>query len=312
MTATGALPFHVEPLADGLGFGKRVTGLRHRDLSEPAVRSALRDLWIGHGLILFRLNAIDEAFHADLSRVFGPLEVHPVATVLAEGNPELITITSSRNIMEVDGVLGAGHLGWHTDLCYVERINHGGILRALKLADSGGVTGFIDQIDAYDRLTAPLKARIENLHVIYQVGPFDSFDYGTRGKLRLVSIVEGIRRVWDRADEDFPPVAHPLVFTQPETDRKLLNISPCFAIGIEGLDGDESHQLLSAISDHIDSCPSYHHHWSYDDLILWDNWRMLHSVTQIPVDQDRVMQRTTIEGDYGIGRPARHGRLVHS
>jgi taurine dioxygenase len=310
MTSATELPFNVEALAPDLGFGRRVTGLTRLHLDDPSVRAALREIWIRHGLILFQLDEIDEAFHVEISRMFGPLEVHPIATVRSEGNPELITITSSRNIMEVDGVIGAGHLGWHTDLCYVERINHGGILRALKLSDSGGVTGFIDQIDAYDRLPARLKARIEDLHVVYQVGPFDSFQYGTRGKLRLVSIVEGIKSVWDRADADFPPVAHPMLFVQPETGRKLLNISPYFAIAVEGLDAGESHALLSEISDHIAACPAYHHRWSHKDLILWDNWRMLHSVTQIPLDQERVMQRTTIEGDYGVGRRARHGRLA--
>ena len=37
-------------------------------------------------------------------------------------------------------------------------------------------------------------------------------------------------------------------------------------------------------------------------MILWDNWRVLHSATGIPEDETRVMYRTTISGDYAQGR----------
>ena len=37
-------------------------------------------------------------------------------------------------------------------------------------------------------------------------------------------------------------------------------------------------------------------------MVLWDNWRMLHSVSPAPASEERVMQRTTIKGDYGLGR----------
>ena len=37
-------------------------------------------------------------------------------------------------------------------------------------------------------------------------------------------------------------------------------------------------------------------------MIIWDNWRMLHRVIGCTPPQRRVMQRTTIKGDYGLGR----------
>jgi taurine dioxygenase len=36
--------------------------------------------------------------------------------------------------------------------------------------------------------------------------------------------------------------------------------------------------------------------------MLWDNWRTLHCCTGVPPEQTRVMQRTTISGDYALGR----------
>jgi taurine dioxygenase len=42
-------------------------------------------------------------------------------------------------------------------------------------------------------------------------------------------------------------------------------------------------------------------------MLLWDNWRMAHCVTGAAPDEVRIMERTTIMGDYGLGRRL-HGR----
>jgi taurine dioxygenase len=50
-----------------------------------------------------------------------------------------------------------------------------------------------------------------------------------------------------------------------------------------------------------DRC-SYHHIWRPTDMVIWDNTRMLHCVSGCPPEALRVMYRTTIKGDYGLGR----------
>ena len=37
-------------------------------------------------------------------------------------------------------------------------------------------------------------------------------------------------------------------------------------------------------------------------MLIWDNWRVLHSVSGSAPEEGRCMHRTTIEGDYGLGR----------
>jgi taurine dioxygenase len=37
-------------------------------------------------------------------------------------------------------------------------------------------------------------------------------------------------------------------------------------------------------------------------MVIWDNWRMLHMATGCEPKYDRIMHRTTIKGDYGLGR----------
>ena len=307
MSDVKSMPFTVEPLKEGMPYGSVVRGLRAEHLADEAVRETLRRHWIQDGVVVFKGGDCNEDFLVDLSAVFGPLEVHPLKEAVDQRRPELINIFSKpgdNSIFEVEGEQGANWLGWHSDLTYVERINHGGILRALTPTAHGGLTGFIDQVTAYDTLPDDLKARIENLRVVYKMGAFDIYKYGYSGELKILHVSDYYRKVWDTTD-NFPPVAHPMVFTQPETGRKVLHISPFFAMYIEGMETPEGDALLKRLCDHILACPIYRHKWTTEELVLWDNWRVLHSVTPIAPDEERVMQRTTIKGDYGLGRLAR-------
>jgi taurine dioxygenase len=299
------LAYRDEPLAPDLSFGRVIRGLTSADIRDDSVRSALRDLWIRHGVLVFREGEINDQFQIDLSQVFGPLERHPVREVLAEGNPDLIVLKSlpgDVNVVEIDGEEGGGWIGWHSDLIYVDHINHGGLLRALQVTSRGGVNGFIDQIDAYDRLPQTTKDRIEDLSVVYQLGPIGRFPHAYKSKVRVVRMAPKNQELMDRSHRDFAPFAHPLVVAQPETGRKVLNLSPLFALYIEGMRDAAGDALLADLAGHILDSPAYHHRWTLDDMVLWDNWRMLHSVTATPLDETRIVQRTTIAGDYALGR----------
>lgn len=302
------MAYRVETLQDGLGFGKSVSGLKQSDLQGEEVRQHLRDLWINDGLVVFRNDEVTADFQVELSRVFGDLEQHPVRELWTEGLPELITIRSdpaTERILEVDGKLYGAWLPWHSDLIYTDRINHGGVLRALQRTSWGGQTGFLDRIQAYALMPDDLKEAIEGLSVVYQIMVYHHLTrYGTKRKVRTVKTSEFQKKVSDRIERDFPPCVHPLVYTQEETGRKVLNLSPYFALHIDGHDDAEGHALLQRLVDHLESCPSYFHEWQPNDLVLWDNWRMVHSVAGAPADEVRIVQRTTIAGDYGRGRKA--------
>jgi taurine dioxygenase len=299
------MTYRIEQLSPELSFGKIVRGLSCRDISEEPVRIELRRAWVSEGLLVFRDGEISDDFQVSLSRIFGPLERHPVREIQVESNPDLIRLSSvpgDSTWVEIDGEVGGAWLGWHSDLVYTDTINHGGLLRALKTPSRGGTTGFIDQIEAYRRLPQSMKDRIEDLSVVYQMGPLDSFPHAWKSKVRVVQLAESARKALQRIVPDFPPVAHPLVFTQPETGRKVLNLSPLFARYIEDMQNADGEALLADLARHVLDSPAYHHRWTLGEMVLWDNWRMLHSVTLAPVDEMRVMQRTTIAGDYALGR----------
>lgn len=307
MMATLADTFEVHPLRDDLPFGATVSGLTRPQLDQPEIRRELNDLWIKHGVLLFRGGDSSQQMHLDLSRCFGPLEPHLFPESRQDGLPDLVKIKfypDDGSLYDVHGDLRGGWLPWHSDLIYTHRINHGGILRPVQLPQCGGETGFIDQIAAYERLPSGLRDRIEGLHVVYHVDVDMSLQpFANPGEIKLKRMAASGTRIQQRK-YTYPRVIHPMVYTQAETDRKILNVSPGFAIGIyeDGTaQGDALLREIIAIC--TDPALAYLHQWQDDDMVLWDNWRTLHCATGVPPDQTRVMERTTITGDYALGHP---------
>ena len=70
-----------------------------------------------------------------------------------------------------------------------------------------------------------------------------------------------------------------------------------------GMERAESDALLAELADIlVDERHAYYHTWQTNDLIVWDNWRVIHSATGVPPNCARHAQRTTIVGDYKMGR----------
>lgn len=300
----------IRPLSARVGL--EVAGL---DLTRPidaAAAGALQDAFLQAGILVFRRAGVTPEAHLALSRVFGELQRHPVKENWVAGYPELVDISyrpsqdgaSSTALYEVDGELRGGWLPWHSDLCFMKNINRGGILRAIRTPGKGGRTGFIDQIMIYDLLPDDLKRRIEGLHVVYQLRPdFTQERFGKPERLKLVANSPALESMAARIDTDFPAVLHPMVYQQPGTGRRVLNVSPTSAHGIHEMRNEEGDALLREVVAHtLNPDFTYFHDWAENDLVLWDNWRTLHCAEGVPPDCTREMQRTTIAGDYALGR----------
>jgi taurine dioxygenase len=294
--------FSVEKLPGSHDFGAVVENLTLDDMEDPAARRALYDLWIDRGLLVFRGLAGGREAQFQLSRVFGECELHPIKQHRLPEREEITALVYTPGegiLMRVGGEERGGVQPWHSDLIYVDRINRGGLLRAVRLPARGGATGFIDQIGLYAALPDDLRRRIEGLSVIYQYDP-RAKKFGK--SLDLVSL--GAMKPSN--PDDYPLVAHPMVFTQVETGRKVLNVSPWFAIAIEGMENAEGDALLAEVIDFCeDEARAYHHQWRPDDMLLWDNWRMLHNAEGVPKDDSRRVERITLKGDYNLGRVVR-------
>ncbi len=306
--------FKTAPLPGQDEFGVVVTGLTPEMLDDEAVRKRLYDLWIDKGVIVFRgMDGLD--IHLKLSEVFGECEIHPLLRGVDHPREHQLIIEieydkEQGDIYEVDGEERGAGLPWHSDLVYVEEINHGGILRPVTLPERGGETGFIDQIAAYDSLPEELKQRIENLNVVYRYNVNAAeMKYGPKPD----KIVRQGAKIAKAAMHSVVSqrAIHPMVYTQPETGRKVLNVSPWFCEDIEGMSREEAKPILDAVMSAVTNPDrSYFHKWELGDMVLWDNWRMLHCCTGVPLNDQRHMRRTTIAGDYGLGRFEQAGAVV--
>jgi len=295
----------VGPLGEA-AFGATVRGLTLAHLKDEAVRKALVDLWVDQGVILFRDCEDSSQMQVELSACFGPLQSHAFKETWVDGHPELVKIKYYPDdgvCYELAGEMVGGLLPWHSDGIYTDSINRGGILRPLELPVKSGRTGFIDQISAYEALPADLKARIEDLHVVYVMDlNVANSKFMRPADIRFVRGAKSFMTIMGR-EYQYPRVIHPMVYTQAETGRKVLNISPWFASGVYEIGGPDGDALMRELIPYcIDEAGAYFHDWRMGDMVLWDNWRTLHCFTGVPADATRVMQRTTISGDYALGR----------
>lgn len=299
----------VRRLSNDIPFGVTVHRLDRNQIRKASIMQDLRDLWIREGLIIFRDGPSNPAFQVDLSRCFGELQVHPVAEMVHPECKELFVAKGGDGaLLDVNGTVLGGYIPWHSDQVFTVETNHGGILRVAHQPEQGGNTGFVDQISAYDALSDDMKQRIDRLDVVYalQSGVTPNFRYLPHQRINLVRAHPFQSGVEQRiAAGGYPPVVHPLVFTQPETGRKVLNLSPMFACSILGMGPDESHELLWTLAKHLtDESRAYDHEWRPGDLVLWDNWRMIHCARGVPDGMYREVHRTSIAGDYALGRLA--------
>jgi taurine dioxygenase len=304
--ASLATHYEVGPLAPGLPFGATVSGLTMAALKDEAVRAALYDLWIDKGVVLFRDGEDSEEMQLELSSCFGRNAEHLFPSVRSAGNSALTNIKfypDDGALFDVRGEPRGGWLPWHSDLVYSAAINHGGILRAQIVPPRFGKTGFLCQIAAYDRLPQPLRDRIENLHVVYEI----TIDHGDHPfadteEVTCLRMAASGRAIQERKFT-YPRAIHPMVYEQERTGRKVLNVSPGFALGIYEDGSWEGDALLREVCAYcMDPELAYFHDWRMGDMVLWDNWRVLHCAEGTHPEDTRLMLRTTIAGDYSRGR----------
>jgi taurine dioxygenase len=281
------------------------------DLGQPldrATQDAILAAWIEAGVLLFRGAGVSDEIQMRLSQVFGEMEPAATADMNRPDNPYLMTLaydpadTRPRFAQHynVGGTDRAGWLGFHWDQSFMPTIVRGAVLCMKEPSRVMGETGFIDAIAAYDRLSDDMKQRIDGLEIVYEFNP----DMAS-GQFGFPEDIRPLPRAGEKKEPsyNFPPCVHPLVITQAETGRKVLKLSPMHSRYILGMDRDESDALLDMLGRHIcDEHFAYWHKWAKDDMVVWDNWRVLHGAAGVPLDCRRLAQRTTIVGDYKVGR----------
>jgi taurine dioxygenase len=298
----------VDVIRDDIGFGARVGGVTRAACADDAVRAELNALFERYGLLVFTGVESNPQMQVAISTVFGPLKDHPSqATPRAGGELGVIEIRHQPNEggrVRLDGVELSQWLPWHFDHCYNDELNRAGVLRSVETPPDGGRTGFVDGIALYEAIAPELRDRIEGETVLYAMDVIlDNLHYGRPAGLVEVEASPEAQAVMDEF-ADRPRALHPAVWTR-HTGEKVLHVSPWMAKGLVGHEDTDGDALLMAVCEEIfaaarDLC--YFHTWSPSDMVIWDNWRVLHAVSGMDPAYGRCMHRTTIKGDYGLGR----------
>ncbi|CAN7407017.1 TauD/TfdA family dioxygenase [Phenylobacterium sp. LjRoot219] len=299
----------VRPLQDDLAFGARITGVTHAALRDPAIRRQISEVFEDRGMIIFEDVEPTSQMHVEISDVFGPMKDHPVPNV-SRVDPSLMPGVidmrydggESGKIVEVGGRVLAQWLPWHFDHCYNNELNRAGVLRAIDIPPEGGLTGFADGVQLYQDIDPELLKQIEGADILYTLNvTFETMRFGRPADLKVVFTPENAKKTQDFA-KTLSRALHPAVWTRQD-DRKVLHVSPWMSEGIAGRETPEGEALLEAVCQEINrKVRPYFHQWRPTDMLIWDNWRMLHAVSGSDPKHPRRMQRTTIKGDYGLGR----------
>lgn len=175
-----------------------------------------------------------------------------------------------------------GAFFWHIDGTSDDVPNFAATLSAQSLSTTGGSTHFANTYAAWDDLPEEEKLRYEDLRVEH------SFETAQR----YVNPEPTARELafWQRR----APKVHPLVWKH-KSGRKSLVLGST-AARIEGMDEGEGRVLLARLREWATQPQFvYVHRWTPGDLLVWDNTGTMHRVDPYPLEDNRLMHRTTIE-----------------
>ncbi len=249
------------------------------DLTRPLDDTTFAEVeraFLAFKVIFFRDQALTVEQHLDFARRFGELEDHPFLPA-KDGHAEVIRFAKDEEVAGVENM-------WHSDVSWREIPSLGSVLRAVEVPAVGGDTLWADMEAAWEGLPHADKERLEGLVAVHDFT--HSFGLGMDREKRA------------EMQAKFPPARHPVVRTHPVTGRRSLYVNPIFTSHVEGLEREESLELLRALCRQA-QVPEYQcrFRWQPDSVALWDNRCTQHYATSDYWPQARVMERVTVIGD---------------
>jgi taurine dioxygenase len=291
----------VTKLGDALG-----AEVRGVDLSQQVADETYEQIvkaWFENLVLVFPDQILTNEQHIEFSRRFGTLEVHPSRKHNVKDYPELLLLTNRKDAAGNYVSLRDGGSIWHSDLSYMSEPSRCSLLYAIDVPVDGGDTEWANMYRAYDALPLGLKNRITGLSAVHQFDLLDNPRFGPPADMGADELKGSIWEPKSAAVKARTPDAiHPIVRTHPVTGRKALFVSRRFTVRIAGMASSEGEALLLELFDYAERPEHiYHHRWSKNQLLLWDNSCTVHlACGGVPDNQLRTMQRTTVKGEVPV------------
>ncbi len=257
------------PLNDG--FGIEVSGI-DLNATEDATIPGLRRLFHENQLMVIRDQDITPERFRWFARHFGRPQPHIVAHLRHAEVPEILPLSNIFIDGKAIGIFD-GAAFWHQDMAYEDVPSNATIVHAIEVPDQGGETLFADMWGAYEALDDGMKARLDGLVARHRYGNRADEDNQTRTKATELTEEE------QKAVRD---VFHPVVLEHPVTGRKGLYGVTSTSRGIVGIEDADARTLLDDLAEHCARDRFVReHHYKVGDIILWDNFSLMHKATLI-------------------------------
>ncbi|KAL4946309.1 hypothetical protein BDV06DRAFT_208785 [Aspergillus oleicola] len=220
---------------------RKVVAFRDQDLADLPIQDAL-----------------------DFGGYFGRHHIHPTSGQ-PEGYPQIHLVHRNGSKGELDSFFAGKNstVAWHSDVTYEAQPPGTTFLYILDTPEVGGDTAFVNQVEAYNRLSPAIKERLHGLKAVHS--GFEQADFSrSRG---------GVVRREPVKNE------HPLVRTHPVTGEKALFVNGGFTRSIVGLKKEESDALLAFLLNHVGRGIDYQARvrWAPKTVVVWDNRVTAHS-----------------------------------
>jgi taurine dioxygenase len=251
--------------------GARVEGVDLADGLGAAAVEEIRQALLENQVLVFPGQRLTSDQQRDFATIFGPPQPYPVAELF--GDTETVIVIDNQLIAPPpDDEQTAAYLSdddaWHTDYTFNRKIPSVGTLRAEVVPEAGGDTVWASTYAAYEALSPVMQGMLADLFAVHWSGPLFARNFG------LDRFGPDAQR---RFDEEFPPRRHPVVITHPETGRRALFVNPSYTTHVVGMTRGESRNLLQFLFRHlITPAFLFRHHWSPDDLVVWDERSTVH------------------------------------
>lgn len=266
--------------------GAEVEGIDLCQVPDAKTIEAVEDALERYGVLIFHNQVITPAEQVAWSRAFGPLTLTQGVETRLSNHPEIFLIGNTID-PPVTFSPKTEHdvLEWHTDNSHLPVPARASLLYAMAVPSQGGDTLFACMYMAYDTLSPAQQAAYEALRVLHSVSG-----------LRMYLQDQGHTSA--STPREAPPadaVERPLVRRHPRSGRKALYFGNQVSIGVVGWPEEKVRAFIRALTVH--ACqPAYQycHTWQVQDVVLWDNRRVLHAGTFYDIEHEtRLMHRTT-------------------
>lgn len=189
-----------------------------------------------------------------------------------------------------DGVFGNNWLPYHWDGMFFERVPEFQVFHcvAAPQAGQGGRTTFCDTSLALANAAPDVRATWERTEITYSIGKVAHYGGGARSPL-----------VVPHPDRGYPtmryhePVPVDLEYPNPIT------------VTVAGVSAGKAAEIQRSVRDALyDPANHYAHEWRTGDIVIADNYTMLHGREAFTARATRHLRRVHVLGDPPLSNPA--------